>query len=133
MCLLHKDIILGDPWSDILRNNAYKISKIRKKDKWILLKGDEMMTKWSLKCTCYSVDWMVAERSLWLFSFVIKNYLTDPMHMLSLKSVSGISNAARSTILYYGSIKTGNIAMLSTTEISWSLSVDPVTSEPRSE
>ena len=42
-----------------------------KKTKWLLLKGDGMVTEWHwmvtewpLKCTCHSVDWMVTER--WL-------------------------------------------------------------------
>ena len=42
-----------------------------KKGKWILLKGDGMVTEWHwmvtewwLKCTCHSVDWMVTEK--WL-------------------------------------------------------------------
>ena len=68
---LHLDIIMGDLWSDILRNNAFKISYLRKKEYWILLKGGGMVTewqwmttKWTLKCTCHSVDWMVTERSL---------------------------------------------------------------------
>ena len=40
-----------------------------KNEKWILLKGDGMVTElywmvseWSLKCTCHSVDWTVTER-----------------------------------------------------------------------
>ena len=32
--------------SNIWRNNAYKISYIRKKGKCILLKGDGMVTEW---------------------------------------------------------------------------------------
>lgn len=53
-------------------NNTYKICYVRKKEeKWILLKGDEMVTEWhwmstewSLKCTWHSVDWVVTEISL---------------------------------------------------------------------
>ena len=62
--VLHSDIILGNLWLNILRNNAYKTSYIRKEEKWILLKGDRMVTEWSLKHTCHSVDWMVTERTL---------------------------------------------------------------------
>ena len=47
------------------------VTQTKKKEKWILLKGDGMVTechwmvtKWSLKCTCYSVYWIVTERSL---------------------------------------------------------------------
>ena len=66
-----QNIIPRELESNIWRNNAYKISYIRKKGKWILLKGDGMVTEWhwmvtewSLKCTCHYVDWMVTER--WL-------------------------------------------------------------------
>ena len=69
--MFHSDIIPWDLESNVWRNNAYSISYIRKKGKWIWLKGDGMMTEWqwmvtewSLKCTCRSVDWIVTER--WL-------------------------------------------------------------------
>ena len=65
---LQSDIIPGDVASTILRNNA-KMQE--RKEKWILLKDDGlvtswhwMVTEWSLECTCHSVDWMVTER--WL-------------------------------------------------------------------
>ena len=62
--------------SDILRNNSCKTSytqKIRKVNiterwpngDWMALNGDlSMVTEWSLKYTCDSIDWMATERSL---------------------------------------------------------------------
>ena len=50
-------------------SKLHSLNYIRKM--WILLKGNGMVTdrhwivtEWSLKCTCHSVDWMVTERSL---------------------------------------------------------------------
>ena len=48
MLVLHSDIIPGDLASNIWRNNACEISYMRKKEKWILLKGEGMVTEWSL-------------------------------------------------------------------------------------
>ena len=52
-------------------NNIRSVMYEKKEEKWILLKGAEMVTEWhwmsiewSLKCTCHSVDWVVTEISL---------------------------------------------------------------------
>ena len=70
--VLYSDIILGDKAWNIWRNNAYKVSYIRKKRRANITErrwnGDGMVTEWSLTCTWHSVDWMVTERRLSVFT-----------------------------------------------------------------
>ena len=70
--VLYSDIILADQAWNIWRNNAYKVSYIRKKRRANITErrrnGDWMVTEWSLTCTCHSVDWMVTERRLSVFT-----------------------------------------------------------------
>ena len=80
-----------------------------KKGNWILLKGDGMvtewhriLTEWSLKCTCHSVDWMVTER--WLngaFQFSLNGGVSSCVNLQTKSNLTTLQdfNAGANVIL----------------------------------
>ena len=119
--VLHSDIIFGDIGPDILIYNAYEISYIREKEKWILLKAVGMVTEWhwmvfewSLKCTCHSVDWMVTKRSLKvLFRFFfyrmtafclvlkMKDFQQLPTHMRKTATTTTATTTTTTNFIFF--------------------------------